>query len=104
MLIAVGAGVVAGYLVGSIPVARYVARGAGVDPAATGDAPTRDPDFGTVWRLAGPGAGLLAFTGDLAKGVIPVAIGVVSFGWWIGWAAGLGAVLGTPSPTRHTPK
>jgi len=98
MLIVAGVGVVAGYVVGSIPLARHVARGAGVDPAATGDDPTTDPAFATVWRLAGPGAGLLAFTGDLAKGVIPVTIGIVTFGWWIGWAAGVGAVLGAGWP------
>ena len=51
-----------------------------------------------VWRLAGPGWGLLALTGDLAKGLLPVAIGIVTWSWWAGWAAGLGALLGTGWP------
>ena len=51
-----------------------------------------------MWRLAGPGWGFLALTADLAKGVVPVAVGVVTFSWAIGWVAGLGAVLGAGWP------
>ena len=67
----VAVALVGGYLVGSIPTTRVVAPGA-----------------------RGPGWGFLARTVDLAKGVVPVAIGIVTWSWWIGLAAGLGAVIG----------
>jgi glycerol-3-phosphate acyltransferase PlsY len=51
-----------------------------------------------VWRLAGPGWGFLALTADLAKGVVPVAVGIVTFSWAIGWVAGVGAVVGAGWP------
>ena len=51
-----------------------------------------------MWKLAGPGWGLLALTGDLAKGVLPVAIGIATLSWWAGWAAGLGALIGASWP------
>jgi glycerol-3-phosphate acyltransferase PlsY len=63
-----------GYLVGSIPTARIVGAGTG-----------------SGWVF-------LALTIDLAKGIIPVAIGLVTWSWWIGWAAGLGAVIGACWP------
>ena len=77
-----------------------IARLAGVDLAVvdTAAADVRGGGPGTVWRLAGPGWGFLALTADLAKGVVPVAIGVVTFSWAIGWVAGLGAVLGAGWP------
>ena len=94
----------AGYLVGSLPASARIGRLAGVDAAgahvvgvdlaaaAPGGGPT------AVWRLAGPGWGFLALTAELAKGVVPVAIGVVTFSWAIGWIAGLGAVIGAGWP------
>jgi acyl phosphate:glycerol-3-phosphate acyltransferase len=85
----------AGYLVGSIPLARLVARAAGHDPLREGE---RNPGSANVWKLAGPGWGLLALTGDLAKGVVPVAVGIVTWSWSIGWVAGLGALLGASWP------
>jgi acyl phosphate:glycerol-3-phosphate acyltransferase len=63
-----------GYLVGSVPTARFTGRD------------------------AGPGWAFLALTADLAKGVLPVAVGVVTWSWGIGWAAGLGALLGACWP------
>jgi glycerol-3-phosphate acyltransferase PlsY len=86
---------VAGYLVGSIPAARYIARAAGHDPLVEGE---RNPGSANVWKLAGPGWGFLALTADLAKGVVPVALGVVTVSWSIGWVAGLGALLGACWP------
>ena len=92
----------AGYLVGSLPAAPRIGRMAGVDVAAAGVdvAGAGVPGGGpaAVWRLAGPGWGFLALTADLAKGVVPVAGGVVTFSWAIGWVAGLGAVLGAGWP------
>jgi glycerol-3-phosphate acyltransferase PlsY len=85
----------AGYLVGALRTSGRIARMAGVDlPVAGGS----DPGVAAVWRVAGPGWGFLALTAELAKGVLPVAVGIVTFGWAIGWVAGLGALLGACWP------
>lgn len=86
---------VLGHLAGSIPVSRLVGRMAGVDVLAAGE---RNPGSANVWKLAGPGWGFLALTGDLAKGILPVAIGIVTVGWWAGWMAGVGALSGACWP------
>jgi glycerol-3-phosphate acyltransferase PlsY len=85
----------AGYLVGSLPVSMWVGRAAGVNAAVEGDA---NPGSANVWQLAGPGWGMLALAGDLAKGMLPVAIAVVTFSWWTGWVAGVGVVAGAGWP------
>ena len=46
-------------------------------------------------RATGPGWAFLGLTADLAKGVIPVALGIVTVSWEIGWIAGIGAMLGS---------
>jgi hypothetical protein len=55
-----------------------------------------------TWRLVGagtgPGWGFLGLTAELAKGVLPVTIGIVTWSWGVGWAAGLGAVGGACWP------
>jgi acyl phosphate:glycerol-3-phosphate acyltransferase len=84
-----------GYLVGSLPSAAWIGRTAGVDPLRDGE---RNPGAANIWKLAGPGWGFLALTADLAKGVIPVAVGIVTWSWSIGWVAGLGALLGACWP------
>lgn len=84
-----------GYLVGSIPVSQHVARSAGVDVVRDGE---RNPGSANVWKLAGPGWGLLALMGDIAKGVLPVAIGTVTWSWSAGWLAGVGALVGACWP------
>ena len=88
---------VGGYLVGSIPLSAMIGRAAGAGMGRGGEGGA-NPDPADVWRLAGPGWGLLALTGDLAKGLLPVAIGIVTWSWWAGWAAGLGALLGAGWP------
>ena len=80
-LAAMAVALVVGYLVGSIPVSAWVGRRAGVDVVNDGEA---NPGSANVWKLAGPGWGLLALAGDLAKGVLPVAIGIVQWSWWAG--------------------
>jgi glycerol-3-phosphate acyltransferase PlsY len=84
-----------GYLAGSIPLSAMIGRAAGVDVVRERGA---SPGSAEAWRLAGPGWGLLTLTGDLAKGLLPVAIGIVTWSWWAGWAAGLGAMLGAGWP------
>lgn len=94
-ILAAGIALVAGYLVGSIPVATLVGRRAGVNPTRDGEGL---PEAADVWTLAGPGWGLLALTGDLARGILPVAVGIVTWSWATGWFAGLGALLGACWP------
>jgi glycerol-3-phosphate acyltransferase PlsY len=90
----VAVALLAGYLIGSIPLAGMIARAAGHDTRATG----RVPGPADVWTAAGPGWGMLALAGDLAKGVVPVGIGIVTWSWSVGWVAGLGALLGACWP------
>lgn len=90
-----GIALLIGYLVGSIPVSALVGRAAGVDVVREGEA---NPGSANVWKLAGPGWGFLALTGDLAKGVLPVVLGTVTVSWSVGWVAGLGALLGACWP------
>jgi glycerol-3-phosphate acyltransferase PlsY len=86
---------VLGYAVGSLPVATGVGRAVGADVVGAGE---RNPGSANVWALGGPRAGLLALAGDMAKGLGPVAVATVLAGWWAGWLAGLGAVLGHAWP------
>jgi glycerol-3-phosphate acyltransferase PlsY len=90
----------AGYLVGSLAASARIGRLAGIDPAGIDVAAAGGPGGGpaSVWRLAGPGWGFLALTADLAKGVVPVAIGIVTFSWAMGWVAALGALVGAGWP------
>jgi len=94
-VVVAGIALVAGYVIGSIPLAGFVVRSAGHDPNGEGG---RRHGVAHVWALAGPGWGMLALTGDLAKGVVPVALGIVTWSWAIGWVAGLGALLGACWP------
>lgn len=89
------AALAAGYVVGSLPVSAWVGRAAGVDPAAQGD---HNPGPANVWHLAGPGWGLLALVGELAKALLPVAVALVTFTWWTGWAVGVGVLAGAGWP------
>jgi acyl phosphate:glycerol-3-phosphate acyltransferase len=86
---------VGGHLAGSIPVDRLLARGAGVDLPP--DEERRHPPV-NLGALAGQGWGVLGLTGDLALGVLPVAIASVSWSWEAGWIAGVGALLGACWP------
>ena len=90
-----GVALLLGYLAGSLPVSALVGGAAGVDIVREGEA---NPGSANVWKLAGPGWGFLALTGDLAKGVLPVALGTVTVSWSVGWVAGLGALIGACWP------
>ncbi len=87
LLLALGAG----YAVGSLPLSALVGRLAGVDVYRDGE---RNPGSANVWKLAGPGPGAIALAADILKGLLPTAAGVVAGGFAVGWAAGIGAVLG----------
>jgi acyl phosphate:glycerol-3-phosphate acyltransferase len=78
-----------GYVIGSLPLGGLVGRMAGLSASSSAAA---------VWRGAGPGWGLLAIAVDLARGVLPTALALVTFSWGAGFAAGSGATLGTLWP------
>lgn len=79
------------YLIGAIPCGYLIGKMRGVDITHHGSG-----NIGTtnVFRILGPGWGLLVFAGDLAKGLVPALIGKALGG--PGWAvaAGLAAVAG----------
>lgn len=80
---------VLGYVLGSLPLPALVGRMSGHEGVR--EAPA-------IWRLSGPGWGLLAIAVDLARAVLPVTLAVVTFTWTAGVAAGIGAILGTVWP------
>jgi acyl phosphate:glycerol-3-phosphate acyltransferase len=94
-LLRIAAALLVGYALGSLPISAWVGRAAGVDLTRDGEA---TPGSANVWKLAGPGPGMLALTGDLARGVLPVALGLATFSWWTGWVAGVAALAGACWP------
>ncbi len=91
----------AGYAIGSLPVSAWVARAGGMEVRRDEEVPRnpeRDPGPADVWTRAGAGWGLLAFTADLSKGILPVALATVTWSWGAGWAAGIGALTGACWP------
>jgi glycerol-3-phosphate acyltransferase PlsY len=89
--------VVAGYVLGSIPVALFVAGRRGVDPREVGD---RNPGYWNVKEQLGRSASLRVFVGDTAKGVAAGAVGVMldGSGWGIAYAAVAAAMIGHAFP------
>jgi glycerol-3-phosphate acyltransferase PlsY len=87
--------VVAGYLLGSVPVAVLVGRAAGFDPRSVGD---RNPGAWNVkeqlgWRGAAP-----VFALDTLKGLVAGLIGLALGGIWAGYAAVAAAMIGHAWP------
>ena len=94
--VAVVVTVVAGYLLGSIPVAVLVARARGVDVRRVGD---RNPGYWNAKEALGRRAALPVFAGDVAKGSAAAAVGVVLGGpWWVGYLGGAAAMIGHAWP------
>ncbi|HEU5081767.1 MAG TPA: glycerol-3-phosphate acyltransferase [Acidimicrobiales bacterium] len=89
--------VVAGYLLGSIPVAVLVARSRGFDPRHVGD---RNPGYWNVKEQLGARASLPVFAGDVAKGAAAGLVGVLLAGdeWGIAYAAVGAAMAGHAWP------
>jgi glycerol-3-phosphate acyltransferase PlsY len=90
-----GAAVLAGYLLGSVPFAVLVGRLAGVDPQAEGE---RNPGAWNLWGLAGVRTGLVTFLLDAGKGAAATVAGMAAAGWWGGALAGLAAMAGHDWP------
>lgn len=97
MLPAVAVAVVAGYLLGSIPVAVMVGRAKGFDPRTVGD---RNPGYWNVKEQLGSRGSVPVFVGDVAKGAAAGAVGVLLDGpaWGIAYAAVAAAMVGHAWP------
>lgn len=97
MLPAVIAAVVAGYLLGSIPLAVLVGRARGFDPRDVGD---RNPGYWNVKDQLGPRGSLPVFVGDVAKGAVAGAVGLLldDPAWGIAHVAVGSAMLGHAYP------
>ena len=85
----------AGYLLGSVPVALLVARRHGVDLHRTGDG---NPGAWNALEQLGGRRAWPAFVGDGLKGLVAVVAGQAIGGIWVGFAAGAAAMLGHAFP------
>lgn len=86
---------VMGYLLGSVPTARWVAGRSGVNPLLAGE---RNPGATNVWRLLGPRAGISVLAADIGKGAAAALIGLVLGGWWAACAGAILAMAGHAWP------
>ncbi|MFP3913410.1 MAG: glycerol-3-phosphate 1-O-acyltransferase PlsY [Actinomycetota bacterium] len=92
---------VAAYLAGSVDFAVVVGRIHGVDITSVGSG---NPGAANVMRTLGRGPGAMVLAGDMLKGVVAAAMGMVAGGDPAGlWAFGAGAasVLGHCYPVFH---
>jgi glycerol-3-phosphate acyltransferase PlsY len=91
--------VVAGYLIGSIPIANLVARRrAAVDLREVGD---RNPGFWNARETLGKKAAVPVFVGDVAKGVVAASLGMLIADdgvWGIAYVATAAAMIGHAFP------
>jgi acyl phosphate:glycerol-3-phosphate acyltransferase len=97
VLAALAVAVVAGYLLGSVPVAVLVGRAQGFDPRRVGD---RNPGYWNVKEQVGTRASRPVFVGDVAKGAAAGFIGVLLDGpaWGIAYVAVGAAMIGHAYP------
>jgi glycerol-3-phosphate acyltransferase PlsY len=90
---------VAGYLLGSVPVANLVARRRGVrDLREVGDG---NPGYWNAKETLGWRAALPVFVGDAAKGAIAATIGALAATpgqWWMAYVATAAAMVGHAWP------
>jgi acyl phosphate:glycerol-3-phosphate acyltransferase len=89
------AAAIAGYLLGSVPVALLVARRHGVDLYSTSDG---NPGAWNALEQLGPRRAWPAFAGDGLKGTLAGVIGITLAGPWAGYAGVAGAMLGHAFP------
>jgi glycerol-3-phosphate acyltransferase PlsY len=87
--------VLGAYLAGTFPTAQIVGARRGVDPTRAGSG---NPGATNVLRTAGRGAGALVFLGDVLKGAVPAAVGLLVDGRGLGVACWVAAVLGHVFP------
>jgi glycerol-3-phosphate acyltransferase PlsY len=86
---------IAGYLLGSMPTAGWVAGSRGIDPLLAGEG---NPGASNVWRLLGPRAGLTVLGADIGKGAAAALIGLFLGGWWAACASVILAMAGHAWP------
>jgi acyl phosphate:glycerol-3-phosphate acyltransferase len=87
---------VAGYLLGSVPVAVLVGRAHGVDLRTVGD---RNPGYWNAKEVLGRRAAVPVFVGDALKGAVAAAVGLALGGpWWVGYVGGAAAMIGHAWP------
>ena len=79
----------AGYLLGSIPVALLVGQARGLDLREVGD---RNPGAWNAMEQLGTRAALPVFLGDAAKGAAAAGVGMLALGYW-GAVVGAGAAM-----------
>ncbi len=88
--------IIASYLIGSIPVSYLVARlWKGIDIRNYGSG---NVGMTNVWRNAGPAAGVLAWAGDLGKGVLTILLAKHFGGPEVVAAAGIAVLAGHSWP------
>jgi len=93
-----GAAIVVGYLLGTLPVAIVVAGRWGVDPTTAGSG---NPGATNVLRTAGRTAGIVTLAGDVAKGAAAAGIGWAVGGRELALACGMAAVVGHVAPATR---
>jgi len=87
---------VAGYLLGSIPVAVLVGRTRGVDLRNVGD---RNPGYWNAKEVLGRRAAIPVFAGDVVKGALAAGLGLLLGGpWWVGYVGAAAAMIGHAWP------
>lgn len=88
--------ILAGYLLGSLPVAVLVGRLHRVDPRETGD---HNPGYWNMKETLGRRAALPVFLGDALKGALAGLVGRLAGGpWWIAYVAVGAAMIGHAWP------
>ncbi|MTI84075.1 MAG: glycerol-3-phosphate 1-O-acyltransferase PlsY [Firmicutes bacterium] len=87
--------VMAGYLIGSLPVGYVIAQAKGFDIREHGSG-----NIGTtnVWRNLGPVPGIITLIGDILKGVLALLLGTHVGGQNLGLLCGLAAIAGHSWP------
>lgn len=93
--------ILAAYIVGSIDFAVVVSRMHGVDIRSVGSG---NPGAANVMRTLGRGPAVMVFVGDMLKGVVAAAMGMVAAGDPVGalaFGAGMAAVVGHCYPLFH---
>jgi len=92
------AAIAAGYLIGSIDLGVILPRLAGVDIYGVGSG---NPGTTNVLRTLGRTAAAAVLAGDIVKGLAAAALGSAVGPDWVGYAAGLAAVVGHCYPVWH---
>lgn len=86
------------YLVGSFPTAQLIGRLIGTDPTSQGSG---NPGASNMYRVAGRRAGAVVLVGDVLKGFVPAAVGVIADGRPLGVACALAAMIGHILPATR---